>query len=143
MKPFWQDRPLTEFTEAEWESLCDGCGKCCLHKLQDEADDRIYYTDVACRLLDLHSCRCTDYSRRFNRVPDCMQVSPSQPEVFEWLPVTCAYRLLWEGRDLPDWHPLRTGNPLSTHEQGHGICGRACSELDVDDIEEHIVEWVE
>lgn len=126
---------------AEWESLCDGCGKCCLHKLQYEEDDEIAYTDVACRLLDLDSCRCLRYAERKRHVPDCVPLSPANVSELRWMPSTCAYRLLAAGRDLPPWHPLVTGTPESVAAAGHSVRGRARPEREAGDLEDHIVTW--
>ena len=102
-------------TRAEWESLCDGCGRCCLHKLRDEETDALAYTEVACRLLDLQTCRCSDYAERKKRVPDCVKLTPKRLGKIDWLPPTCAYRVLSEGRDLAWWHPLVSGDPETVH----------------------------
>ncbi|WP_138381086.1 YcgN family cysteine cluster protein [Luteithermobacter gelatinilyticus] len=138
--PFWKTTPLEKMTREEWESLCDGCGQCCLHKLQDEDTDEIAYTNVACRLLDLHSCRCRNYDIRKLLVPDCVVLSPDQVAAFSWLPTTCAYRLIAEGRDLYPWHPLISGNPDSVHEAGISVRGKAISERDAGELEDHVVE---
>lgn len=103
---FWETKTLAEFSSDEWESLCDGCGQCCLIKLEDEETGSVYRTNVSCQLLDLESCRCMDYSHRFEKVPECVQVSLEKPDQFEWMPESCAYRLLYEGKPLFDWHPL-------------------------------------
>ena len=105
---FWETLPLTRLTRPEWEALCDGCGKCCLNKLMTE-DDEVLYTNVACRLLDGETVRCTRYDDRFRLVPDCVRLTPETVSKLKWLPETCAYRLLNEGQDLPDWHPLVSG----------------------------------
>jgi uncharacterized cysteine cluster protein YcgN (CxxCxxCC family) len=115
---FWEDKPLNALDPQEWESLCDGCGRCCLHKLEDEDDGTLHYTAVACRQLDLDSCRCRDYSRRRELEPDCLVVAP---ENLHWLPPTCAYRLAAAGRPLPPWHPLLTGNPETVHAAGISV----------------------
>ncbi|WP_461481992.1 YcgN family cysteine cluster protein [Porticoccus sp.] len=142
---FWEQKALSELSQDEWESLCDGCGKCCLHKLEDEESGDVFYTDVACQLLDLHSCRCSDYGNRLARVPDCLELTPAQIDSFDWLPVTCAYRLLADGQPLPSWHHLESGDRESIHRAGMSVQGRAIAEQRVatGDLEEHIVHWVE
>jgi len=142
---FWQQKTLASMNTEEWEALCDGCGKCCLHKLEDEDNGEVYYTEVACRLLDARTARCTDYSRRQQRVPDCLILTPEQVPQCHWLPSTCAYRRLSEGQPLPDWHPLLTGDSHSVHAAGHSVIGRVISEQTVseEDLEDHIVHWVE
>jgi len=119
-------------THDEWESLCDGCGRCCLHKLQDEDDGRVYYTRAACSLLDINSCRCKDYDNREKLMPDCLQLSVDNAQYFDWLPETCAYRLLAEGEDLPEWHPLITGDPDSVIKAGISVRDIAKSDYDPD-----------
>lgn len=142
---FWQTKPLSEMSTAEWESLCDGCAKCCLHKLEDEDTGEVFHTDVACRLLDLDSCQCRDYEDRFTHVPDCFKLTPDNLHLQTWLPASCAYRLLFEGKMLPEWHPLVSGNNQSIHTSGRSVRGRAVSEQSVqpDDMEDRIVLWVE
>lgn len=141
--PFWKRKTLSEMTRAEWESLCDGCGKCCLVKLQDPDTDEIAYTDVACKLLDGATCRCSDYARRKKRVPDCVVLTPALVADLSWMPTTCAYRLIREGRDLAWWHPLVSGDPNTVHEAGMSARGRVISETLVEDSElpEHVVDW--
>jgi uncharacterized protein len=115
VKPFWKVKQLREMSPEEWESLCDGCARCCLVKLEDEDSGRIHFTKAACKLLDAGACRCTDYENRSSRVPDCVQLTPANVGELNWLPLTCAYRLLAEGRDLPWWHPLVSGRAEATH----------------------------
>ena len=126
-------------THTEWESLCDGCGRCCLHKLEDDSDDRMYYTRVACELLDISTCRCKDYANRQKTVPDCIQLSVEQAHFFDWLPDTCAYRLLAEGETLPEWHPLITGDPQSVIDAGVSVRNVAISESEDIDLTEKVI----
>lgn len=144
MAAFWEVKKLDQMSASEWESLCDGCGKCCLHKLEDEDNGDIHYTNVACRYLDGDNCRCQAYAERQRLVPDCIVLRPEDVSEFHWLPDTCAYRLLAEGNPLPDWHPLRSGDPASVHRAGISARGRTVSEAEVaeDDWEECIVHWV-
>ena len=142
--PFWRTKSLGEMSREEWESLCDGCGKCCLIKLQDPDADQVDYTDVACHLLDTEACRCTDYPNRHRRVPDCVRMSPDRlDEIMNWMPSTCAYRLLAEGRELPDWHPLVSGDPASVHLAGVSVRDRVVSDsgFDEDGLVARIVDW--
>jgi uncharacterized cysteine cluster protein YcgN (CxxCxxCC family) len=139
--PFWKAKRLEEMTAAEWESLCDGCGRCCLHKLRDEESGALSFTNVACRLLDLYSCRCSDYAARRRRVPDCVQLSPRALGEIDWLPPSCAYRRLAEGRELAWWHPLVSGDPESVHRAGVSVRGRALSETRAGALEDHVADW--
>jgi len=141
-KPFWETLTLTEMSQKQWESLCDGCGKCCLNKLIND-DGELFFTDAACWLLDLDGCRCKDYTNRKAKVPDCVVLSPGNISSLAWMPATCAYRLLSEGKALPDWHPLISGDPESVHKAGISIRGRAVSESDVLDLDDRIVDWIE
>ena len=142
-EPFWRTKRLDEMSPAEWESLCDGCGRCCLVKLEDEDSGDIHYTDVGCTLLDGTSCRCRSYPSRQEIVPDCVRLTPETVRGLRWLPPTCAYRLLAEGRDLYWWHPLVSGDPDTVHEAGISVRGRVTSEVDIpaERLEERIVAW--
>ena len=142
MQGFWEQKALEAMTPPEWESLCDGCGKCCLHKLEDEETGEVYVCNVACRLLDLESCQCRDYSKRKQLVPDCTVLTPDKVEEFHWLPTTCAYRLLAEHKPLPEWHPLISGSLSSVHEAGISVCGRVVGEDEADDLQHHITDWL-
>ncbi len=139
--PFWRAKPLAQLSRQQWEQLCDHCGRCCLAKLEDEDNGDIYFTDIACRLLDLQSCRCSDYRNRRRKVADCLRLSMDHPEYFDALPDSCAYRRLYHGLDLLPWHPLISGNPNSVHEAGISVRGRCISELDAPDadLEDHII----
>ncbi len=141
MDQFWQHKTLVQMTESEWESLCDGCGKCCLNKLIDDETEKLHFTNVACKLLNTKSCRCKKYEQRFKLVPDCVKVSLEDIDQFHWLPKTCAYRLLVEGKSLPEWHPLLTGNQSAMHAGGFSIRGKVVSELAAGDLEDHVVDW--
>ncbi len=132
---FWRTKSLDELDPQEWESLCDGCGQCCLVKLEDEDSDEVHYTDVSCKLLDLGSCRCTDYDNRDVLVDDCVRLTPQAIRDIAWLPPTCAYRLLEQGRPLPWWHPLVSGTGETVIEAGISVRGKATSERDVPESE--------
>ncbi len=138
--PFWETKRLEQMSRAEWESLCDGCGKCCLHKLEDEETGDLHATNVACKLLDRRSGQCSDYRRRRLFVPECVRLTPAKVRALDWLPETCAYRLLDEGQPLADWHPLISGDPESVHRAGISVRGWTVSEVDVGDLEDHVVE---
>lgn len=143
-KAFWITKRLEELTSEEWESLCDGCGKCCLHKLEDEDDGQVYYTNVVCRLLSLANCQCTDYKNRLKEVPDCLNLKPDRIEEFGWLPSTCAYRLRAQGKPLPDWHHLNSGSYEAMHKAGMSVKDKVIPEAHVaeEDLEDCIVHWV-
>ena len=142
---FWKTKTLRQMSSSEWEALCDGCGKCCLIKLIDDLTDDLHYTTVACKLLDCDSCRCGDYKNRKKLVEDCVILSPRLVEELHWMPSTCAYRLIYEGKDLYWWHPLVSGNPNTVHEAGISVKGRAISEREVKDSElpNYINEFLE
>ena len=144
LEPFWLDRDLESFSIQEWESLCDGCGKCCLHKLEDSQSGRVTYTRVACQLMDTTVCQCKDYRQRQSKVKDCLQVTPAMAKNGDSLPNTCAYRLIAQGADLPEWHPLKTGDKTSTVKQGKSVADRVLSEIYVhpDGLDEHVISWV-
>lgn len=135
---FWE-KPLTALTRGEWEALCDGCGQCCMHKVEDEDTGEIFATNIACRLLDLTTCQCSDYRRRKYFVPDCIQLTRRNVEKFEWLPETCAYRRRAEDRCLPDWHYLICGDRDAVHAAGESVRGKAIAEAKAGAIEDHII----
>ena len=143
MSRFWEEKPLSAMTPTEWERLCDGCGRCCLIKLEDEDAGRTHYTDVACRLFDDATCLCGNYPLRASLVKGCVVLTPkSLPKVAHWLPRTCAYRRLYEGRGLADWHPLVSGDPETVHEAGISVRHRTVPEWEVpeDELEDHILD---
>jgi uncharacterized cysteine cluster protein YcgN (CxxCxxCC family) len=142
--PFWRAKRLDEMSEAEWESLCDGCGRCCLVKLEEEETAKIYFTDVGCRLLDTATCRCRDYRHRTERVDDCVRLTPKTIGEIGWLPPTCAYRLVAEGKDLYWWHPLVSGDPQTVHQAGVSVRGRVEDledDVPADALERRIADW--
>ena len=145
MTAFWEDKALADLDADQWEQLCDRCGRCCLLKLEDADSGEVVYTGVSCKLLDIERVRCTDYARRRQRVADCVALDAGLAGTTAWLPATCAYRLRAEGKPLPDWHPLVSGDPGSVHAAGISIAGRAVSERFVHPaaLAEHIIRWVE
>jgi len=143
-RPFWQTKTLEEMTPQEWESLCDGCGRCCLNKLEEEETGRIYYTDVACRLFDMGTCQCKDYPNRQAIVEDCLQLTPEVVPETPWLPPTCGYRLIAEGRDLYWWHPLVSGDPETVHIAGVSVRGKMSGTEETipdEELEDHLCDW--
>ena len=143
-EPFWRTTPLESMSKPEWESLCDGCGRCCLVKLQDEVSLEVEYTRVVCRYFDEATCQCSDYQNRNKLVPTCVWLTPEMLREYDWLPTTCAYRLLAEGEDLPEWHPLVSGRAETVAEAGIAVRGRIISEdfVHSDGLDEHVVRWV-
>ena len=140
---FWETVPLDSLTSKEWEALCDGCGKCCLNKLEDPATKKITHTRLACRLLDENTCRCSQYDVRKHFVPECVVFTPGNiGEVAHWMPKTCAYRLVYEGKELYDWHPLLSGDPQTVHEAGVSVLGWTVPEFEVpeEDWEDYAIE---
>jgi len=141
MEPFWKTKSLAEMTRDEWESLCDGCGRCCLHKLRDDENGDISWTNVSCRLLDTETCRCSDYLNRKRRVPDCVRLTPDALETIDWLPPSCAYRRVQHGQGLAWWHPLVSGSQHTVHEAGISVRGRVLNERHAGPLEYHLVDW--
>ena len=142
--PFWKDKSLAEMTKDEWESLCDCCGRCCLRKVEYEETGEVYYTDIACRYLDEKSCKCREYERSASLVSDCLKLSPEDVKGFFWLPKTCSYRLIAEGRDLEKWHVLLSFDLESVHRSGISVRDRVVMEESVseDELDDHIIDWV-
>lgn len=142
MDPFWKNKTLGQLTPAQWEALCDGCGRCCLQKLKNPTTGKVYYTWVACHLLNIETCRCDHYDLRRLLVPDCLELTPGNISRLHWLPRTCAYRLVAAGKELPFWHPLVSGTPETVHTAGISIRHRAISEQYVhpDDVENFIMK---
>ena len=141
--PFWSRKAVYEFTREEWESVCDHCGKCCVHRLEDQDTGELFVTNVSCRYLDRDACRCSEYERRAELVDCCVPLAPNNlMEIARWLSTTCAYRLLAEGKDLPAWHPLVSGRDETVRQFGHSVCGRVVSEDEIaDELQHHLVEW--
>ena len=141
-KPFWQSVKLADMTAAQWEAVCDGCAKCCLVKLQDEDSGEIVFTDIVCNLLDQQTCRCTHYQERTKLVPDCVKLTKDNLDKIDFMPPSCAYRLLHEGKDLPQWHPLVSGRADSVVGAGMSVKGRVIAEMAFDgDSEDRVVDW--
>jgi uncharacterized cysteine cluster protein YcgN (CxxCxxCC family) len=141
---FWKTKTLEQMSDAEWESLCDGCGRCCLEKLEDEDTGQIHFTHISCTLLDAGACACKDYGNRSEKVPDCVRLTAENVRSLNWLPPTCGYRLVAEGRDLYWWHPLVSGSADTVHEAGVSVRGRVVAtedEVPLEDWEDHIVKW--
>lgn len=138
---FWREKSLQQMSIEEWESLCDGCGRCCLEKLEDMQTGVISYTDVACALLDQDTCGCSNYPNRFRFMPDCVPLNPKNVNELKWMPSTCAYRMLAEGKDLAPWHPLVSGDPNSVIAAGISVKGRCVPHHEAGDLEDHIVDW--
>ena len=142
-KNFWKTKSLVDFSTEEWEALCDGCGKCCLHKIEYADTGEIEYTNVACTLLNDNSCKCKDYNNRHKKIPDCLVITPQKISTIKWLPDTCAYKLVWEGKDLYWWHYLKSGSHQSIHDAGVSVRGRTISEDEDVDLHDHVVDWIE
>lgn len=144
-KPFWETKSLTEMTRREWESLCDGCAKCCLHKLEDMDTGEVFYTSVVCEHLDQNKCRCTVYRKRKTLVSDCLVLTPDNMEDLDWAPGTCAYRLVKEGKPLPEWHPLLTGSRDDIIATDNTVTGKVVSEefVHVDAYEDYLIDWAD
>lgn len=140
---FWDDKTLEQLSVAEWEALCDGCGRCCLMKLEDEDSGEVFTSDVHCRLLDGDTCRCTDYPGRQAKVPDCIKLTPENVRTISWIPTSCAYRRIAEGRGLAWWHPLISGDPETVVAAGVSVRGRSVSEDSVQpgEWEDHVADW--
>jgi uncharacterized cysteine cluster protein YcgN (CxxCxxCC family) len=142
---FWDEKSLKEMSQEEWESLCDGCGRCCLVKLEDEDSGQVFTSDVHCRLLDGETCACSDYEHRQARVPDCIKLTPDNVGTITWIPKSCAYRRIAEGRGLAWWHPLVSGDPETVVAAGVSVRNRTVSEEKVPpgEWENHIADWAD
>jgi uncharacterized cysteine cluster protein YcgN (CxxCxxCC family) len=145
LKPFWERKTFAEMDQKEWESLCDGCARCCMIKLQDDETEEVFYTSIVCDLLDQNECRCTRYPERHKLVENCVQLSPEKITEFDWLPTSCAYRTLAEGRKLQWWHPLLSGRQETVHQADISVRGKvvAKSQIREDDEQDMIIHWVE
>ncbi len=143
MERFWETVPLAEMTAEQWEALCDGCGKCCLEKLEEEGSGRIHYTNVACELLDRSTGRCQHYGARFHLMPSCLPLNPKTIQNPHWLPRTCAYRRLQEGKPLPAWHPLLSGDPNSVRRAGHSVADRVIAPRSAGLLIHHLIDWID
>lgn len=146
MKPFWETKTLEQMSPAEWEALCDGCGLCCLVRFEDEDTGEVVPTRVHCKLFDPANCACSNYAERERHVPDCIKLTPGNVAQLKWMPLSCAYRRLAEGRNLADWHPLVSGDPETVHTAGVSIRGQTVSELTLDEPEDALAyeapEWM-
>lgn len=142
---FWEVLSLDQMSDEQWEMLCDGCGRCCLHKFEDEDSGEVFFTDVACRYLDEETCKCPHYGLRQTYVPDCLSINSDWGDKFNWLPSTCAYRLLYQKKRLHEWHPLISGNTNSVHLAGISVRGRTYSDAEISDEQSylHVIEWVD
>jgi uncharacterized cysteine cluster protein YcgN (CxxCxxCC family) len=142
-EPFWKTKKLREMSDTEWESLCDGCGKCCLVKLEDENTNDLYVTSLHCKLFDTKTCQCKDYPNRKQYVPICVKLTPEIVETVDWLPQSCAYRMVHEGKDLHDWHHLKSGDPQLVHREGYSCRNRTRTEEGVDDEDafDYVIDW--
>ena len=141
-KEFWQEKTLEQMSPAEWESLCDGCGKCCMNKIEDEDTGELLFTNVACELFDAKTCRCVSYKKRKRFVPDCQQLTPKKVRSLPWLPKTCAYRLVAEKKPLPKWHHLVSGSKETVHKAGVSMKHKSVSSKQIKDLEDHVVDWL-
>ena len=141
---FWLTTALEDMNDQQWESLCDGCGQCCAHKLQDEDTEEIFFTNIVCRYLDTNKCQCSVYQDRHAHVPDCIKITPENAKTLAWIPETCAYKRLANGQSLPKWHPLETGDPKSAQKANISVTNKVISEadIDMDDLEDYLVDDV-
>lgn len=142
-QPFWKTKTLKEMSDSEWESLCDGCGKCCLVKIEEEDTHELYFTGLHCKLLNSKTCQCSDYPNRKQYVPGCVKLTPDIVATVDWLPQSCAYRMVHEGKDLHDWHHLVSGDPTLVHKRGYSAKGKTVTEEGVSDEESfnYLIDW--